>query len=192
MLFVTVAVAVAAWSTWPTAGGGRDSQRQGDRVAARPGPDRASAAPSTGDVLDHLTDQTTKAAARLLEQGQRPSMVVHFASGGVPVRPGRVSTLRFEVRPDLALEVNGRAADRHHGAAQAGYARHGVAPWARAKPRSGRQGEALAERLRIQTRAISGRRPRPAHPARLDQGERVEPAATDVSWSPRGRGRAAC
>ena len=58
-----------------------------------------------GDVLDHLTSSHGGHAQLLERVGGRWIMV---ASSGSP-EPG-ASTLRFEVRPDLALEVNGQAA----------------------------------------------------------------------------------
>jgi two-component system, OmpR family, sensor histidine kinase KdpD len=112
-----------------------------------------SGADTPGDVLDHLT-ATHGGHAELLERvGGR---WIKVASSG-ELDP-TISALRFEVRPDLALEVSGQAASATM-SLLAGYTAQAVAALDRARLRTqAAQAEALAEGDRMRTallRAVS-------------------------------------
>jgi two-component system, OmpR family, sensor histidine kinase KdpD len=120
-------------------------------------------ADTPSDVLDHLTASHGGHAQLLERVGGRWIMV---ASSGVPGQePGLggttlkvPGTLRFEVRPDLALEVSGQAASATT-SLLAGYTAQAVAALDRARLRTqAAQAEALAEGDRMRTallRAVS-------------------------------------
>jgi two-component system sensor histidine kinase KdpD len=105
------------------------------------------------DVLDHLTASHGGHAELLERVGSRWVKVA--SSGGADTS---VSTLRFEVRPDLALEVSGQAASATT-SLLAGYTAQAVAALDRARLRTqAAQAEALAEGDRMRTallRAVS-------------------------------------
>ena len=131
-----------------------------------------------GDVLDHLTSSHGGHAQLLERVGGRWIMV---ASSGSP-EPG-ASTLRFEVRPDLALEVNGQAASATT-ALLAGYTAQAVAALDRARLRTqAAQAEALAEGDRMRTallRAVSHDLRTPLASIKASVSSLRQ---TDVSWS---------
>jgi two-component system sensor histidine kinase KdpD len=135
-------------------------------------------ADTPGDVLDHLTS-SHGGHAQLLERVSGRWIMV--ASSGVP-EPG-ASTLRFEVRPDLALEVNGQAASATT-ALLAGYTAQAVAALDRARLRTqAAQAEALAEGDRMRTallRAVSHDLRTPLASIKASVSSLRQ---TDVSWS---------
>ncbi len=110
-------------------------------------------ADTPGDVLDHLTASHGGHAELLERVGGR---WIRVASSG-DLDP-TISALRFEVRPDLALEVSGQAASAT-AALLAGYTAQAVAALDRARLRTqAAQAEALAEGDRMRTallRAVS-------------------------------------
>jgi two-component system sensor histidine kinase KdpD len=110
-------------------------------------------ADTPGDVLDHLTASHGGHAVLLERVGGR---WIKVASSG-ELDPS-LSALRFEVRPDLALEVSGQAASATT-PLLAGYTAQAVAALDRARLRTqAAQAEALAEGDRMRTallRAVS-------------------------------------
>jgi two-component system, OmpR family, sensor histidine kinase KdpD len=154
VLFVTVAVAVSSVVHLA-------ARREAD--AARSAKETQSllslaqtvlgGADTPGDVLDHLTASHGGRAELLERVGGR---WIKVASSGTPGQePG---TLRFEVRPDLAIEVRGQAASATT-SLLAGYTAQAVAALDRARLRAqAAQAEALAEGDRMRTallRAVS-------------------------------------
>ena len=110
-------------------------------------------ADTPGDVLDHLTASHGGHAELLERVGPR---WIKVASSGAA--DPAASALRFEVRPDLALEVSGQASSAT-AALLAGYTAQAVAALDRARLRTqAAQAEALAEGDRMRTallRAVS-------------------------------------
>ena len=136
-------------------------------------------ADTPGDVLDHLTS-SHGGHAQLLERVSGRWIMV--ASSGA-AEPG-ATTLRFEVRPDLALEVNGQAASATT-SLLAGYTAQAVAALDRARLRTqAAQAEALAEGDRMRTallRAVSHDLRTPLASIKASVSSLRQ---TDVSWSP--------
>jgi two-component system sensor histidine kinase KdpD len=158
VLFVTVAVAVSSVVHLA-------ARREAD--AARSAKETQSllslaqtvlgGADTPSDVLDHLTASHGGHAELLERVGGRWIKVA--SSGGAPAEAANVpGTLRFEVRPDLALEVGGQAASATT-SLLAGYTAQAVAALDRARLRTqAAQAEALAEGDRMRTallRAVS-------------------------------------
>jgi two-component system sensor histidine kinase KdpD len=162
VLFVTVAVAVSSVVHLA-------ARREAD--AARSSKETQSllslaqtvlgGADTPGDVLDHLT-ASHGGHAELLERvgGRWIKVASSDAAGQEPgqARAAVPGTLRFEVRPDLALEVSGQAASATT-SLLAGYTAQAVAALDRARLRTqAAQAEALAEGDRMRTallRAVS-------------------------------------
>jgi two-component system sensor histidine kinase KdpD len=136
-------------------------------------------ADTPADVLDHLTS-SHGGHAQLLERVSGRWIMV--ASSGA-AEPG-ATTLRFEVRPDLALEVNGQAASATT-SLLAGYTAQAVAALDRARLRTqAAQAEALAEGDRMRTallRAVSHDLRTPLASIKASVSSLRQ---TDVSWSP--------
>ncbi len=172
VLFVTVAVAVSSVVHLA-------ARREAD--AARSAKETQSllslaqtvlgGADTPSDVLDHLTASHGGRAELLERVGGRWVKVASSGaagqeSGATPRTPRGVpgeaasvpGTLRFEVRPDLALEVSGQAASATT-SLLAGYTAQAVAALDRARLRTqAAQAEALAEGDRMRTallRAVS-------------------------------------
>ena len=158
VLFVTVAVAVSSVVHLA-------ARREAD--AARSAKETQSllslaqtvlgGADTPSDVLDHLTASHGGHAELLERVGGRWVKVA--SSGAADQDSGQGGpTLRFEVRPDLALEVSGQAASATT-ALLAGYTAQAVAALDRARLRTqAAQAEALAEGDRMRTallRAVS-------------------------------------
>jgi two-component system sensor histidine kinase KdpD len=189
MLFVTVAVAVSSVV----------------HLAARREADAARSAKETesllslaqtvlggedtpADVLDHLT-ASHGGHAELLERVA--GRWITIAASGEPAPPASVSgagapgALRFEVRPDLALEVSGQAATATT-SLLAGYTAQAVAALDRARLRTqAAQAEALAEGDRMRTallRAVSHDLRTPLASIKASVSSLRQ---TDVHWSPR-------
>jgi len=154
VLFVTVAVAVSS-VVHLAARREADASRSARETEVLLGLAQTvlGGADTPGDVLDHLTS-SHGGHAGLLERVSGRWITV--ATSGVP--DPAASTLRFEVRPDLALEVSGQAATATT-SLLAGYTAQAVAALDRARLRTqAAQAEALAEGDRMRTallRAVS-------------------------------------
>ena len=151
VLFVTVAVAVSSVVHLA-------ARREAD--AARSAKETASllalaqtvlgGADTPADVLDHLT-ASHGGYAELLERVA--GRWIRVASSGAAGQDANV--IRFEVRPDLALEVRGQAASAT-ASLLAGYTAQAVAALDRARLRTqAAQAEALAEGNRMRTALLA-------------------------------------
>ena len=151
VLFVTVAVAVSSVVHLA-------ARREAD--AARSAKETASllalaqtvlgGADTPADVLDHLTASHGGHAELLERVGGR---WIRVASSGAAAEDA--SVIRFEVRPDLALEVRGQAASAT-ASLLAGYTAQAVAALDRARLRTqAAQAEALAEGNRMRTALLA-------------------------------------
>ena len=151
VLFVTVAVAVSSVVHLA-------ARREAD--AARSAKETASllslaqtvlgGADTPADVLDHLT-ASHGGHAELLERVA--GRWIRVASSGAVGQDA--SVIRFEVRPDLALEVRGQAASAT-ASLLAGYTAQAVAALDRARLRTqAAQAEALAEGNRMRTALLA-------------------------------------
>jgi len=154
VLFVTVAVAVSS-VVHLAARREADAARSSKETESLLGLAQTvlGGADTPGDVLDHLTASHGGHAELLERVGNRWIKVA--ASGELD---SSISALRFEVRPDLALEVSGQAASATT-SLLAGYTAQAVAALDRARLRTqAAQAEALAEGDRMRTallRAVS-------------------------------------
>ena len=154
VLFVTVAVAVSS-VVHLAARRESDAARSSKETESLLGLAQTvlGGADTPGDVLDHLTASHGGHAELLERVGGR---WIKVASSGEP--DPAISALRFEVRPDLALEVSGQAASATT-SLLAGYTAQAVAALDRARLRTqAAQAEALAEGDRMRTallRAVS-------------------------------------
>jgi two-component system sensor histidine kinase KdpD len=154
VLFVTVAVAVSS-VVHLAARRESDAARSAKETESLLGLAQTvlGGADTPGDVLDHLTASHGGHAELLERVGAR---WITVASSGEP--DPSISALRFEVRPDLALEVSGQAASATT-SLLAGYTAQAVAALDRARLRTqAAQAEALAEGDRMRTallRAVS-------------------------------------
>ena len=154
VLFVTVAVAVSS-VVHLAARREADAARSAKETESLLGLAQTvlGGADTPGDVLDHLT-ASHGGHAELLERVS--ARWIKIASSGEVSLDTR--TLRFEVRPDLALEVSGQAASATT-SLLAGYTAQAVAALDRARLRTqAAQAEALAEGDRMRTallRAVS-------------------------------------
>jgi two-component system sensor histidine kinase KdpD len=179
VLFVTVAVAVSS-VVHLAARREADAARSSKETESLLGLAQTvlGGADTPGDVLDHLTTSHGGRAELLERVGGRwikvassgdpdPSASARSSPGGTTPRtprgvPGEKAnipgTLRFEVRPDLALEVSGQATSATT-SLLAGYTAQAVAALDRARLRTqAAQAEALAEGDRMRTallRAVS-------------------------------------
>jgi two-component system, OmpR family, sensor histidine kinase KdpD len=154
VLFVTVAVAVSS-VVHLAARREADASRSARETEVLLGLAQTvlGGADTPGDVLDHLTASHGGHAALLERVSGR---WIPVASSGVPDL--KANALRFEVRPDLALEVSGQAGTATT-SLLAGYTAQAVAALDRARLRTqAAQAEALAEGDRMRTallRAVS-------------------------------------
>ncbi|HEY3881096.1 MAG TPA: DUF4118 domain-containing protein [Trebonia sp.] len=154
VLFVTVAVAVSS-VVHLAARREADAARSAKETESLLGLAQTvlGGADTPGDVLDHMTASHGGRAELLERVGGRWIMVAASGEAGPPDQP-----LRFEVRPDLALEVTGQD-DTATTSLLAGYTAQAVAALDRARLRTqAAQAEALAEGDRMRTallRAVS-------------------------------------
>jgi two-component system sensor histidine kinase KdpD len=154
VLFVTVAVAVSS-VVHLAARREADAARSSKETESLLGLAQTvlGGADTPGDVLDHMTASHGGHAELLERVGTR---WIRVASSGEA--DSAAPALRFEVRPDLALEVSGQAASATT-ALLAGYTAQAVAALDRARLRTqAAQAEALAEGDRMRTallRAVS-------------------------------------
>jgi two-component system, OmpR family, sensor histidine kinase KdpD len=180
VLFVTVAVAVSS-VVHLAARREADAARSAKETESLLGLAQTvlGGADTPGDVLDHLT-ATHGGYAELLERvGGR---WIKLASSGL--FDVAATALRFEVRPDLALEVSGQAATATT-SLLAGYTAQAVAALDRARLRTqAAQAEALAEGDRMRTallRAVSHDLRTPLASIKASVSSLRQ---TDVHWSP--------
>jgi two-component system sensor histidine kinase KdpD len=192
VLFVTVAVAVSS-VVHLAARRESDAARSARETESLLGLAQTvlGGADTPGDVLDHLT-ASHGGHAQLLERAGGRWIVV--ASSGEPPAPAPArgvagpdatpGTLRFEVRPDLALEVSGQAASAT-ASLLAGYTAQAVAALDRARLRTqAAQAQALAEGDRMRTallRAVSHDLRTPLASIKASVSSLRQ---TDVRWTP--------
>jgi two-component system, OmpR family, sensor histidine kinase KdpD len=179
VLFVTVAVAVSS-VVHLAARREADASRSARETQSLLGLAQTvlGGADTPGDVLDHLTGSHGGHAQLLERVSGRWIMVATSGSSTLAA-----STLRFEVRPDLALEVSGQAASATT-SLLAGYTAQAVAALDRARLRTqAAQAEALAEGDRMRTallRAVSHDLRTPLASIKASVSSLRQ---TDVSWS---------
>jgi two-component system sensor histidine kinase KdpD len=180
VLFVTVAVAVSS-VVHLAARREADAARSSKETQSLLGLAQTvlGGADTPGDVLDHLTAGHGGRAELLERVGAR---WIKVAASGPEDAEGTV--LRFEVRPDLALEVTGQAASAT-ASLLAGYTAQAVAALDRARLRTqAAQAEALAEGDRMRTallRAVSHDLRTPLASIKASVSSLRQ---TDVHWSP--------
>jgi two-component system, OmpR family, sensor histidine kinase KdpD len=180
VLFVTVAVAVSS-VVHLAARREADAARSAKETESLLGLAQTvlGGADTPSDVLDHLTASHGGHAELLERVGGRWIKVA--ASGDAGTAP---SILRFEVRPDLALEVSGQAASATT-SLLAGYTAQAVAALDRARLRTqAAQAEALAEGDRMRTallRAVSHDLRTPLASIKASVSSLRQ---TDVHWTP--------
>jgi two-component system sensor histidine kinase KdpD len=180
VLFVTVAVAVSS-VVHLAARREADASRSSKETQSLLGLAQTvlGGADTPGDVLDHLTASHGGRAELLERVGAR---WIKVAASGADDATGTV--LRFEVRPDLALEVTGQAASAT-ASLLAGYTAQAVAALDRARLRTqAAQAEALAEGDRMRTallRAVSHDLRTPLASIKASVSSLRQ---TDVRWSP--------
>ena len=180
VLFVTVAVAVSSvvhLAARREADASRSSKETQSLLSLAQ--TVLGGADTPGDVLDHLTASHGGRAELLERVGAR---WIKVAASGSEDAAGTV--LRFEVRPDLALEVTGQAASAT-ASLLAGYTAQAVAALDRARLRTqAAQAEALAEGDRMRTallRAVSHDLRTPLASIKASVSSLRQ---TDVRWSP--------
>jgi two-component system sensor histidine kinase KdpD len=179
VLFVAVAVAVSS-VVHLAARREADAARSAKETASLLGLAQTvlGGADTPADVLDHLTS-THGGHAELLERvGSRWIAVAASgsAAGG--------SVIRFEVRPDLALEVSGQSATATT-SLLAGYTAQAVAALDRARLRTqAAQAEALAEGNRMRTALLAAVSHDLRTPLASIKASVSSLRQTDVRWSP--------
>jgi two-component system sensor histidine kinase KdpD len=180
VLFVTVAVAVSSFVHL-------SAHRQAQ--AARSAKETASllglaqtvlgGADTPADVLDHLT-ATHGGRAELLERSGGKWIVVATSGVADPA----ASAIRFEVRPDLALEVRGQRASATT-SLLAGFTAQAVAALDRARLRTqAAQAEALAEGNRMRTALLAAVSHDLRTPLASIKASVSSLRQTDVAWTP--------
>lgn len=151
VLFVTVAVAVSSFvhlSAHRQAQAARSAKETASLLALAQ--TVLGGADTPGDVLDHLTG-THGGHAELLERSG--GRWIKVAESG-PADPA-ATRIRFEVRPDLALEVSGQRSSATT-SLLAGFTAQAVAALDRARLRTqAAQAEALAEGNRMRTALLA-------------------------------------
>jgi two-component system, OmpR family, sensor histidine kinase KdpD len=179
VLFVTVAVAVSSVVHLA-------ARREAD--AARSAKETASllslaqtvlgGADTPDDVLDHLTASHGGHAELLERVGGRWVKVAASGTAGLDTH-----VIRFEVRPDLALEVRGQAASAT-ASLLAGYTAQAVAALDRARLRTqAAQAEALAEGNRMRTALLAAVSHDLRTPLASIKASVSSLRQTDVHWS---------
>jgi len=180
VLFVTVAVAVSSFVHL-------SAHRQAQ--AARSAKETASllglaqtvlgGADTPADVLDHLT-ATHGGRAELLERSGGKWIVVATSGAADP----EAAAIRFEVRPDLALEVRGQRASATT-SLLAGFTAQAVAALDRARLRTqAAQAEALAEGNRMRTALLAAVSHDLRTPLASIKASVSSLRQTDVAWTP--------
>jgi two-component system, OmpR family, sensor histidine kinase KdpD len=179
VLFVTVAVAVSS-VVHLAARREADAARSAKETASLLGLAQTvlGGADTPADVLDHLTGSHGGHAELLERVGGR---WVKVASSGAA--DADASTIRFEVRPDLALEVRGQAATAT-ASLLAGYTAQAVAALDRARLRTqAAQAEALAEGNRMRTALLAAVSHDLRTPLASIKASVSSLRQTDVHWS---------
>jgi two-component system, OmpR family, sensor histidine kinase KdpD len=180
VLFVTVAVAVSS-VVHLAARRAADAGRSSKETASLLGLAQTvlGGADTPADVLDHLTT-THGGRAELLERvGGR---WVKVAASGTADPDAAV--IRFEVRPDLALEVSGQS-DTATTSMLAGYTAQAVAALDRARLRTqAAQAEALAEGNRMRTALLAAVSHDLRTPLASIKASVSSLRQTDVRWTP--------
>lgn len=180
VLFVTVAVAVSS-VVHLAARRAADAGRSSKETASLLGLAQTvlGGADTPADVLDHLTT-THGGRAELLERvGGR---WVKVAASGTADPDAAV--IRFEVRPDLALEVSGQS-DSATTSMLAGYTAQAVAALDRARLRTqAAQAEALAEGNRMRTALLAAVSHDLRTPLASIKASVSSLRQTDVRWTP--------
>jgi two-component system sensor histidine kinase KdpD len=180
VLFVTVAVAVSS-VVHLAARRAADASRSSKETSSLLGLAQTvlGGADTPTDVLDHLTS-AHGGYARLLERVSGRWVKV-AASGDSP--PDGGSVIRFEVRPDLALEVTGVAPSATT-SLLAGYTAQAVAALDRARLRTqAAQAEALAEGNRMRTALLAAVSHDLRTPLASIKASVSSLRQTDVTWS---------
>jgi len=180
VLFVTVAVAVSS-VVHLAARREADAARSAKETASLLGLAQTvlGGADTPADVLDHLTS-THGGHAELLERVGGRWVKVAASGDGTP----GASVIRFEVRPDLALEVSGQSATATM-SLLAGYTAQAVAALDRARLRTqAAQAEALAEGNRMRTALLAAVSHDLRTPLASIKASVSTLRQTDVRWSP--------
>src|SRR5215471_3589331 len=180
VLFVTVAVVVSS-VVHLAARREADAARSAKETASLLGLAQTvlGGADTPSDVLDHLTS-THGGHAELVERVGGRWIKVATSGAADPA----ASVLRFEVRPDLALEVRGQAATAT-ASLLAGYTAQAVAALDRARLRTqAAQAEALAEGNRMRTALLAAVSHDLRTPLASIKASVSSLRQTDVRWSP--------
>ena len=180
VLFVTVAVVVSS-VVHLAARREADAARSAKETASLLGLAQTvlGGADTPSDVLDHLTS-THGGHAELVERVGGRWIKVAASGTADPA----ASVLRFEVRPDLALEVSGQSATAT-ASLLAGYTAQAVAALDRARLRTqAAQAEALAEGNRMRTALLAAVSHDLRTPLASIKASVSSLRQTDVRWSP--------
>jgi two-component system sensor histidine kinase KdpD len=180
VLFVTVAVAVSS-VVHLAARREADASRSTKETASLLGLAQTvlGGADTPADVLDHLTT-THGGRAELLERVSGRWVKVAVSGAADPA----AAVIRFEVRPDLALEVSGQS-DTATTSLLAGYTAQAVAALDRARLRTqAAQAEALAEGNRMRTALLAAVSHDLRTPLASIKASVSSLRQTDVRWSP--------
>ena len=180
VLFVTVAVVVSS-VVHLAARREADAARSAKETASLLGLAQTvlGGADTPADVLDHLTS-THGGHAELVERVGGRWIKVAASGAADPA----ASVLRFEVRPDLALEVSGQSATAT-ASLLAGYTAQAVAALDRARLRTqAAQAEALAEGNRMRTALLAAVSHDLRTPLASIKASVSSLRQTDVRWSP--------
>ncbi|HEX6448358.1 MAG TPA: DUF4118 domain-containing protein [Trebonia sp.] len=180
VLFVTVAVAVSS-VVHLAARREADATRSAKETSSLLGLAQTvlGGADTPADVLDHLTS-SHGGHAELLERVS--GRWIKVASSGPP--GDRTNAIRFEVRPDLALEVSGQS-DSATTSLLAGYTAQAVAALDRARLRTqAAQAEALAEGNRMRDALLAAVSHDLRTPLASIKASVSSLRQTDVHWSP--------
>jgi two-component system, OmpR family, sensor histidine kinase KdpD len=179
VLFVTVAVAVSS-VVHLAARREADAARSAKETASLLGLAQTvlGGADTPSDVLDHLTG-THGGHAELVERVGGRWIKVAASGAADPA----ASVIRFEVRPDLALEVSGQSATAT-ASLLAGYTAQAVAALDRARLRTqAAQAEALAEGNRMRTALLAAVSHDLRTPLASIKASVSSLRQTDVRWS---------
>jgi two-component system sensor histidine kinase KdpD len=180
VLFVTVAVAVSSFvhlSAHRQAQAARSAKETASLLALAQ--TVLGGADTPADVLDHLTS-THGGHAELLERVRSRWINVADSGSASPAAP----KIRFEVRPDLALEVSGQRSSATT-SLLAGFTAQAVAALDRARLRTqAAQAEALAEGNRMRTALLAAVSHDLRTPLASIKASVSSLRQTDVAWTP--------
>jgi two-component system sensor histidine kinase KdpD len=180
VLFVTVAVAVSSFvhlSAHRQAQAARSAKETASLLALAQ--TVLGGADTPADVLDHLTS-THGGHAELLERSGGRWIKVAESGTADPA----ATSIRFEVRPDLALEVSGQRSSATT-SLLAGFTAQAVAALDRARLRTqAAQAEALAEGNRMRTALLAAVSHDLRTPLASIKASVSSLRQTDVAWTP--------